>query len=211
MLLGLSLVTQATTSLVGGLIGIGPFTQVEDMAITMNNIKGNISSIYLGMFLQIVTALVIVVLAVALYQACYHSGKTAAIIAVGLYLTEAIIHIIGQVVIFEIAEISLQFTATGDTSLLTIAKLMFASRDFISAITMMPFGFGAILFYYLITKAKVIPKWLGLWGMITVSFILVGWSLEAFNVVSVPFVIYIPYVPWEWVAGIFIFTKALRS
>jgi hypothetical protein len=57
-------------------------------------------------------------------------------------------------------------------------------------------------------KANVIPKWLGLWGLITVPFILIGWSLEAFGV-SVPFALYIPYVPWEWVAGIFILVKGI--
>jgi len=210
LLLGISLVTQATTSLVGGVIGIGPFTHTEDLATTMHNIAGNISGVYIGMFLQIVTALVIIVLAAILYQTGSHINKTAAIIAAGFYFAEAIIHITGQVVIFAVAETSVQYASSGDNSLLATANLLFASRTFIGAIAMIPFGLGAIPFYYLITKAKVIPKWLGLWGMITVSFVLVGWSLEAFNVVSVPFALYVPYVPWEWVAGVYIFVKGLK-
>ena len=211
LLLGISLVTQATTSLVGGLIGIGPFTKTENMADTMNSIASNISGIYTGMFLQIITALVIIVLAAALYQAGSSASKIAAFAAFGLYLAEAIVHIVGQLVIFSIAEVSRQFVTTGDASLLTTAKLLFASRDFIGAITMMPFGLGAILFYFLITKSKVIPKWLGAWGIVTVSVILVGWSLEAFNVVPVPYAFYVPYVPWEWVAGIYISIKGLKT
>ena len=210
LLLGITLVTQATTSLVGGLIGIGPFTDTGDMAAAMNSIAGNISGVYIGIFLQIVTSLVIVALAAALYQTGKSEGKTIAIIAFGLYLTEAIVHIVGQFVIFGIAEASRQFVSTGDTALLTTAKLLFASRDFIGAVTMMPFGLGAILFYFLITKTKIIPKWLGIWGIVTVSSIFIGWSLEAFNVVSVPFALYVPYVPWEWVAGIYIFIKGLK-
>ena len=211
LLLGISLVTQATTSLVGGVIGIGPFAHTDDLATTMHSIAGNISGVYMGMFLQIVTALVIIVLAAALYQTGSHINKTAAIIAAGFYLTESIIHIAGQVVIFAVVETSVQFASSGDNSLLATANLLFASRTFIGALTMIPFGLGAIPFYYLITKAKVIPKWLGLWGMITVSFVLVGWSLEAFNVASVPFALYIPYVPWEWVAGIYILVNSLKE
>ncbi|MCL2486911.1 MAG: DUF4386 domain-containing protein [Oscillospiraceae bacterium] len=211
LLLGISLVTQATTSLVGGLIGIGPFTETENMAAAMNSIAGNLGAVYTGIFLQIVTSLVIVVLGAALYQAGKSAGKTAALAAFGFYLTEAVVHFTGQLVIFAIAGVSKQFAATGDAALLTTAKLLFASRDFIGAITMMPFGVGAILFYFLITKTKVIPKWLGIWGMVTVSVILIGWSLEAFNVVAVPFALYVPYVPWEWVAGIFIFIKGLSK
>ena len=207
LLLGISLVTQATTSLVGGLIGIGPATKTENIADTMNNLAGNSSSVYIGIFLQIVTAIVIITLAAALYQAGKSVSRTTAIIAFGFYLTEAIVHFVGQFVIFGIAEVSRQFVSTGDASLLITAKLLFASRDFIGAVTMIPFGLGAILFYFLITKGKVIPKWLGAWGLITVPLILVGWSLEAFNVVSVPFALYVPYVPWEWVAGIYILFK----
>ena len=58
--------------------------------------------------------------------------------------------------------------------------------------------------------ANIIPKWLAMWGLITVPFILVGWSLEAFGA-TVPFALYIPYVPWEWVAGIYILANTVNK
>jgi len=210
ILLGIAFITQATTSLVGGLIGIGPFTDSSHLATTLIDISGNIGRIFTGIFLQVITAIVIIALGGALYQAGKHINKTAAIIAIGLYIVEAIIHIIGQIPVFAITEVSKLFAEYGDTALLANAQLLFAARDFIGAITMIPFGFGAIVFYSLILKAGIIPKWLGLWGLITVPLILVGWTLEAFRVVSVPFVLYAPYVPWEWVAGIYIITKGLN-
>jgi hypothetical protein len=210
LLLGINLITQATTSLVGGIIGFGPFTDTDNIPTAMINISDNIGSFYTGIFLQIITALVIIALAAALYQAGKHISKTAAIIAMGFYLLEVVIVVFDQMVIYGITEVSQMFVSTGDTGLIDVAKLLFSVRDFGGAIAMMPFGFGAILFYYLIMKAGVIPKWLGIWGLITVPFILVGWSLAAFGV-SVPFVLYIPYVPWEWVAGIYILIKSLKT
>jgi hypothetical protein len=38
----------------------------------------------------------------------------------------------------------------------------------------------------------------------------IGWSLQAFGM-SFPFALYIPYVPWEWVAGIYILAKILSG
>jgi len=210
LLLSASLLVQATTSLVGGLIGIGPFTDKGNMADTMNGIANNINGAYAGLLLQIITALVIVVLATALYQAGKHINKTAAIIAYGFYLAEVFIHIVNQIITFSIVDVSIQFANNGDAALVAIGSLLYSARDFSGAIAMIPFGLGAILFYFLITKANVIPKWLGYWGIITVSFILVGWSLQSFGV-SVPFALYIPYVPWEWIAGVYIFTKSLRA
>lgn len=45
-------------------------------------------------------------------------------------------------------------------------------------------------FYYLLMKAKTIPKWLALWGLVTVPFVLVGAPLMAFGV-TVPFALFI--------------------
>jgi len=210
LLLGVSLVTQATTSLAGGLIGLGPFTDTENLSATMNGIAGQPGPIFIGVFLQVVTAVVIVALAAAFYQATKAIGKTAALVAFGLYLLEAVVHFLGQTVSVAIAEVSKQFAVTGDAALLVTGKLLFEIRDFVGAVTMMPFGVGALLFYFLITKAEIIPRWLGIWGMVTVAIVLVGWSLEAFTVVAVPFAVYIPYVPWEWVAGVYIVIKGLR-
>ena len=210
VLLGTSLVTQATTSLIGGIIGIGPFNDTGSIVDAMNGIAGNITGAYIGIFLQVITAIVIIVLGTALYQAGKHISQTLAIIAFGLYLTEAVIHIVNQIIVVALAEISRLFLISGDASLVNMGTILYAARDFCGGITMMPFGLGAIMFYYLIMKSNVIPKWLGLWGLISVPFILVGWTLEAFNV-SLPFVLYAPYVPWEWVAGIYIFIKSLRE
>ena len=209
LLLRISLITQATTSIIGGLLGFGPFIDTSDTIVAMNNIAGNINGFYISIFLQIVTALVIVALAAALYQVGKGVNRTAAIIAVGFYLLEVVIVMFDQITTFVITEVSKMFVSTGDAALLKIAELLFSARAFGGAIAMLPFGLGAFLFYFLIMKAGVIPKWLGLWGLITVPFILVGWSLEAFGL-SVPFVLYIPYVPWEWVAGVYILVKGIR-
>ena len=206
LLLGISFVTQATTSLAGGLIGVGPFTATENMTETMNSVVSNLNGVYAGILLQIITAMVIIVLGAALYEAGSRANKTAAIIAMGFYFAEAIITFIDQILIFAITEVSRQYANSGDAALIGITKLLFASKDFTGSIAMIPFGLGALLFYGLILKANIIPKWLGFWGLITVPFILVGWILEAFGI-SVPFALYIPYMPWEWVAGIYILAK----
>jgi hypothetical protein len=208
LLLGVSLITQATTSLIGGLVGFGPFLDTSDAAAAMKNIAANINAFYAGIFLQIVTALVIVALAAALYQAGKGVNKTAALIAAGFYMLESVIVICDQLVIYAITEAGLKYSETGAAALPDIADLLLSTRAFGGAIAMMPFGVGAILFYFLIMKAGVIPKWLGLWGLITAPCVLAGWSLQAFGV-SVPFMLYVPYVPWEWVAGIFILVKGL--
>jgi len=208
LLLGVSFITQATTSIIGGLIGFGPFTDMVNISVTMNSVADNIGRFYASIFMQIITAIVIVVLAAALYQAGKRTNKTAAVVAMGFYLLEVVILIFDQMLTFGVTELSRQYAANGDIALLPIAELLLSIKDFGGAISMLPFGLGAILFYFLIMKGQVIPKWLGLWGMIAVTFIFVGWTLQAFGM-SMPFVLYVPYVPWEWVAGVYLLRKGL--
>ena len=75
---------------------------------------------------------------------------------------------------------------------------------------MIPFGIGAILFYYLLLKAEILPKWLAWWGIITVPFILVFVPLATFGI-ETPFALLIPYVPFEFFTGIYILIKYRRK
>jgi hypothetical protein len=136
------LITQATTSIAGGLIGVGPFLDTKNATVAMNSIAGNIPGVYAGIFLQIVTALIIIVLGSVLYQAGKYISITASIIALGLYLAEALIHIVCQIVVFALADVSQQFVSSGDATLIIIGNLLLTARGFCGAITMMPFGFG---------------------------------------------------------------------
>ena len=207
LFLGITLITQATTSIVGGVVGVGPFTDTKNATAAMNSIAGNIGGVYAGVFLQIITALVVIALGVALYQAARHINETAAVVAFGFYITEAFIHIVCQIIVFALAGVSRQYAVGADAALTAIGETLLSSRDFCGAIAMLPFGLGALLFYYMIMKAKIIPKWLGIWGLVTAPLVMIGWTLAAFGV-PVPFALYVPYVPWEWVAGIYILVKS---
>ena len=203
---GLTLFTQAVTSLIGGSIFMGPFESNEITDATMRSIASSTSTAYISILLQIITAVVIIMLGVAMYQVAGHKNKTMAIIAVSMYILEAILLTIGQVFVFGLVEASKLYTISSDTNLLAIGKLLRSCRAFSGEIAMIPFGIGAILFYYLLLKAEVFPKWLALWGLFSVPLILVCVPLRAFGI-GIPFALLLPYVPFEFVAGIYILIK----
>lgn len=71
---------------------------------------------------------------------------------------------------------------------------------------MIPFGLGAIPFYYLLLKTGTIPKWLAIWGSITAPLILVGIPLTTFGV-AVPIALFVPYIPFEFFTGIYLLIR----
>ncbi len=205
-LLGITLFAQAVTSLIGGSIFLGPFDANEITGTSMRTIADSIQVAHISILLQMITGIVIIMLGVAMYRVAGHKGKTIAIIALSFYIFEAVLLVVGQVFIFGLLEVSKLYLISADASLLAMGKMLLACKEFAGQMAMIPFGLGAILFYYLLMKAKVFPKWLALWGLISVPFILISIPLMAFGV-ELPFALLIPYVPFEFVAGITILIK----
>jgi len=206
LLLGIAFISQATTSLIGGAVLYNPFVTEGNITATMDSFTENAASIYAGVFLQVVTAAVIIVLGTLLYRATEQVNKVAAVIALLFYVFEAILHVVGQSFVFSLVELSQNFSAAGEATLVPIASAMMANRVFAGGIAMIPFGLGAILFYYLLMKSKIIPKWLAIWGLVTVPFVLVGIPLTVFGI-AVPFAVFVPYVPWEFFTGAYIIIR----
>jgi len=201
-LLGVAFFAQALTSLIGGVL-YDSLISKESINITLSNMANSISTIYSSVFLLIVTAVVIILLGVAMYMAAGHINKTMAMIALGFYIFEAVLLAVSQVFVSGLVKVSQLYLTGGDAGLVSLGNVLLSCKDFTGKIAMIPFGFGAIFFYYLLMKAKIIPKWLALWALITVPFVLVGVPLTAFGV-TVPFAIFIPYVPFEFFTGIYI-------
>ena len=169
--LGITLFVQAVTALVGGSIFLGPFDSSEITDITLRSINDSSGIGYISILLQMITAVVIIMLGVAMYRAAGHINKTIGIIALSLYIFEAALLALAQVFIFGLVEVSILFSASSDMNLIGLGEVLIASKDFASQIAMIPFGIGAILFYFLLLKAEIVPKWMALWGILTVPFI----------------------------------------
>jgi hypothetical protein len=75
---------------------------------------------------------------------------------------------------------------------------------------MLAFCLGGILFYYLLYKSRVVPGALSLWGLIATLPMLIGTLTQIFGY-TIPFIFYVPYVPFELVIGICILVKGVKE
>ncbi|PKM85277.1 MAG: hypothetical protein CVU86_03185 [Firmicutes bacterium HGW-Firmicutes-11] len=205
LLLGFTFFVQASTSLVGGLL-FGKLESKTSIETTLTNISMHMQTFNVSVLLQFVTAIIIIMLGIAIYETAGHINKTVAKIGLLLYTFEAMLLAVGQIFLVGLMKVSELYLATGDAGLLNLGEVLLKSRHFSGEIAMLPFGIGAICFYYLLMKAKIIPKWLALWGLVTAPFIMVYFTLGTMGV-ALPFAICIPYVPYEFFTGAFIMIK----
>lgn len=208
--LGIALFLQALTSLVSGSLFLGPFTDKSDFVKIMLNTALNQGIANISIFLDIITALVIVWLGVLFFSMLRKVNPVWATTALALYIVEAGMLIVSKFFGSALIQVSGAYSADSDKSLEALGRILLHMKDFSYGMHIVPFGVGAVLFYYLLLKIKAIPSWLSLWGLIAVIPVLIGTLLKIYGI-EVPLIVMLPYAPFEFFAGGYILLKGLSN
>lgn len=206
--LGIAFFTQAMAPLISGAVLLDPLISTNGIQATMIQIAAQASRAQLAVFLDMITAMVIILLGGLLYTLLKNESRMWAMMGFALYALEAVMLVISRLAVYSLVRTSLSFMLSGDASLLSLGQLCLDLNQFAYRLAMLPFGVGALLFYYQLYRTKALPAWLMLYGLITVLPITIGLPLMAFGA-PVPFILMVPYVPFEFGVGIFILIKGL--
>jgi len=209
-ILGAVFLMQATTSLVSGVILMGLLAPAN-----MNDILFNIANhawlMRANIFGEMITALGVIFLGAMLFVVLRKHNEKMALVALGFYILEAVLLAVSRIQAFSLVGISQEYVIQGRLNYLqSMGTVALASMDFGYKLLMFPFCLGAILFYYLFYESRMIPRWLSLWGLVAVCILLIAtfFSVAGYNV---PFFVYVPYIPFEFVVGAWILAKGLAN
>ena len=209
--LGVAFLLQAVTALVSGMVLKLALTVPGNISETMIKIANNawlMSATILG---EAITAAGIVFLGAILFVTLRKLNEKMALVALGLYILEAALLVASRIDAFSLLRISQEYVAAGNpATLLTLGNMAFESMNFGYTLLMLAFCPGGLLFYYLLYKSCVIPRALSLWGLITIIPMLIGTLTQIFGY-TIPFIFYLPYVPFEFVVGIWFLVKGARE
>jgi hypothetical protein len=209
-ILGVAFLLQAITSLVSGLIMKLALTVPGNISETMIKIANNAWLMRVNILGEIITALGIIFLGAVLFVVLRKQNEKMALTGLGFYILEAVLLAVSRMEAFSLLRISQEYVAAGNPAYLqTIGNLAFESTNFGYTLLMLAFCPGGILFYYLLYKSEVVPRALSLWGLITVFPMLIA-TLSAILGYELPFLLYFPYVPFEFVIGVWILVKGIK-
>ncbi|HNT76495.1 MAG TPA: DUF4386 domain-containing protein [Anaerolineae bacterium] len=209
-ILGVAFLFQFVTSFTGG-VSLKPAWFVEgDIGATMLKIAQNPLLMRATILLDMLTALGVAFLGVVLYLTLRKQGEKAALTALVFYILEGAVLAASKLETFSILRFSQEYVVAGQPAeLLRLAQIAAESMDFVGGtLHMLAFCAGAIPFYFLLYRSGVVPRWLSLWGLITVFPLLVGTLTQIFGY-NIPFGFYVPYVPFELVIGLWLVIKGL--
>ena len=208
--LGAAFLLQAVTSLISGLILKQALTVPGNISESMINIANNTLLMRVNILGEIITAIGIIFLGAILFVTLRKQNEKIALVALGFYILEAALLAASRIAAFSLLRISQEYVTAGHPAYLqTIGNLAFESTNFGYTLLMFAFCPGGILFYYLLDKSRIVPRVLSLWGLITVFPCLIATLFAVFGY-EVPFFVYLPYAPFEFVIGVWILVKGIK-
>lgn len=211
-ILGVAFLLQFVTSFSSGVFLQPAWLVPGDISATMIKIANSAWLMRANILLDMLTALGIIFLGAMLFVYLRKENEKVALVALGFYVLEAALLAASRGDAFSLLRISQEYATAGQPAILeTMGNLALGSMDFVGfTLHMLAFCLGGILFYYLLYRSGIVPRALSLWGLVTIVPLLIATLLGIFDY-QVPSIVAVPYVPFEFVIGVWIVIKGVKD
>ena len=92
---------------------------------------------------------------------------------------------------------------------------MLAARDSLGEVAVLAFGVGALMYYWVLYRSRLVPRWLSAWGLVAIASLMLSGVLVMFGVIeplSPPQVVLaLPIFLQEMVLAVWLIAKGFDS
>jgi hypothetical protein len=175
--------------------------------------------VVLGALFEFMRAITCAGIAIALYPVVRHQNRALALGSVAGRLVEGVLVLVGTLCMLTLLGVS-QDTVVGGSAAVSssraVGSALLAAREWIHGFVMLPpFLIGALMYYYLLYKARLVPRWLSVWGLAAVALALVQAVYAGFNqelgFSTVNTVLNIPIGVQEMVLAVWLIAKGFST
>jgi len=163
------------------------FTKYINDSDYLITVSENSSLVIVGALLELTMAFAIAGIAIWLYPVLKKQNESLALGATGFRLIEAILDIVAIVGLLSLITLSQEYIAAGspgNSYFSTLGTLTLDARHWAGVLAPIAFHLGALMYYYVFFKSRLIPQWLSVWGIIGVPVGLTGELLILFGVID---------------------------
>ena len=146
----------------------------------------------MGMLFEAISGLAVIAIAILMFPYLKPYGKISSLSYFILKGIEGVLMVIAGILFL-----------IHSTQLLNIRDGIYLIHGYIFAIP-------ALIFYYLLCKSKLIPRWLSIWGVIAAIILIIVNLLEATGIIPAIEILYIPIVLNEVVLAIWLMVKGFN-
>jgi hypothetical protein len=204
-------------TVVGLLSNIAFLKPILDAPDYLGRIFAGQNQILIGSLLHIISSFACAGIAIALYPVLRKYNEGLALGSVGFRVAETILYVFGSIGVLMLLPLGQEFIKAGmpaTSYFQTLANSLLSMRDLTGILAVITFGPGALMYYAIFYKSKLIPRWLSGWGLIAAALCLISGILVMFNIIEfftpVQIAINIPIALQEMVLAVWLIAKGFN-
>jgi len=206
---GLLFLIQIVTYMIGNQFLTSPVINSPDY---LTSIYENSNQLLIGTLLEFICAIAVVAIAVLLFPILKKYSERIAMWYVVFRISEFTIIVFSKIKILSLIPLGQQYvnaTMSENENLKTFGNIILNEYSIAVLMVMVAFSIGAFMFYYLLYKSKLIPRFISVWGLIGVTLVLTANIFELSDN-SLGMLIYMPMGLNELFLGIWLLIKGLN-
>ena len=204
---------------VAGAVGLAIQQAVLDSSEYLTEAAHKENQVATGVLLALIMGVAAVGIAIAIYPVLRRRNERLALGYVAARTIEAVIYVIGSIVLLTLLTVSREFVDAGapDAShFQTLGGLLIAVRDWggHGILDAAVFSVGALILNYALHRARLVPRWLSVWGLAGASLylaagVLVIYGLEPLSTTQV--LLEVPLGVQEMVLAVWLIVKGFDA
>ena len=151
-------------------------------------IAGNEFQLTMAALLELIAAIACPAIAIALYPVLRKHSEGLALASVGLRLIEGTAYVVSVAALLLLLTLRDGFVQAGSSDASFFQEtgaLLVAGRHWLgTAAGIITFGLGAAMYYWIMYRARLVPRWLSGWGLVAVAMTIVAGVLTLFGAIG---------------------------
>jgi len=195
-----------------------PLGSLLDAPVDLARLAANDNRVLLTALIEFVWAASAAGIAIGLYPVLRRYNRALALGSVAARIVEGVFVLVGTLSLLVLLTLSQDYVAAGSpdsSSWLASGDMLLAVREWVHGFLMsLSFGLGALMYYYVLYRSRLVPRWLSGWGLVGAGLCLVatvyaGFTQE-FGFSTVNSVLNIPIGVQEMVLAVWLIVKGFN-
>jgi hypothetical protein len=205
----------ATLGVLASTVLLTPILSAPDY---LTKIAANENQVLLGALFQFIAAAACPAIAIALYPVLRRHNEGHALAAVGFRLIEGTLYVLVVVCLLLLVTLSQESVKAGapaSSAFQVPGVLLLAARDWLSPVgAVLTFGLGAVMYYSVFYRSRLVPRWLSGWGLVGATLVTVSGLLVMFHLAAplgtTQSVLALPIAVQEMVLAVWLIAKGFN-
>jgi hypothetical protein len=170
---------------VASILSVAPLGSMLDSPVDLKRLAANDDRVVLAALIEFVAAATGAGIAIALYPVLRHYGRAVAFGAAAARIVAGVLVLVGTLSLLALLTLAQESVSSGSVdSAATDAsvQVLLGVRDWVANFMIsLPFLLGAGMYYYLMYRSTVVPRWLSIWGLLGIALSLVATLYSGFT------------------------------